>query len=182
MVLEKLGSMLIETIDKIKRAMVVDKKTVEMVVRDLQRALLLADVDVTLVMKISESVRRKALEEETPPGISRRQHLIKVIYDELINLLGGRTTYSIVYKDKPHIIMLVGIQGSGKTTTAAKLANFFKKRGLKVGLISTDTYRPGAFDQLKQLSDKINVPMYYPSKRKDAVKLAKEGINYFKNY
>ena len=123
MVLEKLGSMLIETIDKIKRAMVVDKKTVEMVVRDLQRALLLADVDVTLVMKISESVRRKALEEELPPGISRRQHLIKVIYDELINLLGGRTTYSIVYKDKPHIIMLVGIQGSGKTTTLYSILN-----------------------------------------------------------
>ena len=180
MVLEKLGNMLIETIDKIKRAMIVDKKTVELIVHDLQRALLLADVDVSLVMKISEAVKKKALEEELPSGVSRRQHLIKVIFDELINLLGGKATYSIVYKDKPHIIMLVGIQGSGKTTTAAKLAHFFKKRGLKVGLISTDTYRPGAFEQLKQLADKINVSMYYPSKRKNAIKLAKDGINYFK--
>ncbi|MGQ4914636.1 MAG: signal recognition particle protein Srp54 [Candidatus Asgardarchaeia archaeon] len=182
MVLEKLGQMLYKTIQKISKFAVVDKKAIEEVIRDLQRALLQADVSVDLVMKLSERIRKKAFEVELPPGISRREHLIKIIYDELITLLGGAHVEPYSIKSKPHIIMLVGIQGSGKTTSAAKLAYYFSKQGLKTALVCADTYRPGAFNQLQQLAEKIGVPLYGHPESKDSVKIAKEGIKKFSNY
>ena len=114
-----------------------------------------------------------------PPGISRREHVIKVVYEELTKFVGDKPVPLKVEPGKKKIIMLVGIQGSGKTTHAAKLARYFQKRGLKVGLVAADTYRPGAYAQLQQLATRINVPIYGEAKAKDPVKVAKEGLKQF---
>jgi len=179
MALERLGSTLYEALRKIFRASVVDEAAVKELVRDVQRALLQADVNVQLVLDISKRIEERALKEQLPPGISRREHVIKVVYEELTRFLGEKPVPIKVEPKKKYTIMLVGIQGSGKTTAAAKLARYFQKRGLKPALICADTYRPGAYAQLQQLATKINVPLYGESKAKDPVKIALEGIKQF---
>jgi signal recognition particle subunit SRP54 len=179
MALERLGSTLYEALRKIFRASVVDEAAVKELVRDVQRALLQADVNVQLVLDISKRIEERALKEQLPPGISRREHVIKVVYEELTRFLGEKPIPLKVEPGKKFTIMLVGIQGSGKTTAAAKLARYFQKRGLKPALICADTYRPGAFAQLQQLANRINVPIYGDLKAKDPVKIALEGIRQF---
>jgi len=179
MALERLGSSLYQALKKVFRASVVDEATVKELVRNIQRALLQADVSVKLVLEISKRIEDRALKEKLPPGISRREHVIKVVYEELTRFLGEKPVPIKVELGKKKVIMLVGIQGSGKTTAAAKLARHFQKRGLKAALICTDTYRPGAFAQLKQLADRINVPIYGDPKAKDPVKVAFQGLKHF---
>jgi signal recognition particle subunit SRP54 len=179
MALERLGSTLYEALKKIFRVSIVDEAAVKELVRDVQRALLQADVNVQLVLDISKRIEERALKEQLPPGISRREHVIKVVYEELTRFLGEKPVPLKVEPGKKFTIMLVGIQGSGKTTAAAKLARYFQKRGLKPALICADTYRPGAYAQLQQLANKINVPLYGDSKAKDPVKIALEGIKQF---
>ena len=179
MSLEKLGSSLYDALRKVFRASVVDEATVKELVRDIQRALLQADVNVQLVLGISKSIEDRALKEKVPPGISRREHVIKVVYEELTRFLGDKPIPMKVEPGKRKILMLVGIQGSGKTTAAAKLARYFQKRGLKPALVCGDTFRPGAFAQLQQLASRINVPLYGDLKAKDAVKVVTEGLKQF---
>jgi len=180
--LEKLGSSLYESLKKIFRVSVVDEAAVKELVRDLQRSLLQSDVNVKLVLELSKRIEERALKEKVPPGIPRREHVIKVVYEELTRLLGEKPVPLEVKPSQRNIFMLVGIQGSGKTTTAAKLAKYFQKRGLKTALICTDTFRPGAFAQLKQLADQINVPIYGDEKEKNAEKIALEGLKRLEKY
>ncbi len=179
MALDKLSSSLTDAIKKLFKAGVVDEAAVKELVRDIQRALLQSDVNVQLVLQISKSIEERALKEKVPPGVSRREHVIKVVYEELTKFIGDKPVPLKVEPGKKKTIMLVGIQGSGKTTHAAKLARYFQKRGLKVGLIAADTYRPGAYAQLQQLATRINVPIYGEAKAKDPVKVAKEGFKQF---
>ncbi len=179
MALDRLGSSLTDAIKKLFRASVVDEAAVKELVRDIQRALLQADVNVQLVLDISKRIEERALKEKMPPGISRREHVIKVVYEELTRFVGDKPVPLNVEPGKRRIIMLVGIQGSGKTTTAAKLARFYQKRGLKPALICADTYRPGAFAQLQQLAGRINVPVFGDPKNKDPVKVVSEGLKQF---
>jgi signal recognition particle subunit SRP54 len=179
MALDKLGSSLTSAIKKLFRAGVVDEAAVKELVRDIQRALLQADVNVQLVLEISKRIEERALNEKVPPGISRREHVIKVVYEELTRFVGDKPVPLKVEPGKKKILMLVGIQGSGKTTHAAKLSRYFQKRGIKVGLICADTYRPGAFAQLQQLATRINIPLYGEAKTKDPVKVVKEGLKQF---
>ncbi|MEM3672655.1 MAG: signal recognition particle protein Srp54 [Candidatus Bathyarchaeia archaeon] len=181
MALEHLGSSLYEAIKKIFRASVVDEAAVKELIRDIQRALLQADVNVQLVFDISKRIEEKALKEKVPPGISRREHVIKVVYEELTRFLGDKPVPLKVEPGARKVIMLVGIQGSGKTTAAAKLARYFQKRGLKPALICADTYRPGAYAQLQQLATRINVPVYGELNAKDPVKTALNGLKHFSN-
>src|SRR3972149_8160889 len=170
MALDSLGSSLYGALKKLFRASVVDEAAVKELVRDIQRALLQADVNVKLVLGISRQIEERALKEKVPPGISRREHVIKVVYQELTRFVGDKPVPIKMEPGKKKIIMLVGIQGSGKTTQAAKLARYFQKRGLKPALICADTYRPGAYAQLEQLANRINVPVYGDLKAKDPVK------------
>jgi signal recognition particle subunit SRP54 len=179
MALDRLGSSLTNAIKKLFRAAVVDEAAVKELVRDIQRALLQADVNVQLVLEISKRIEERALKEKMPPGISRREHVIKVVYEELTRFLGEKPVPLNVEPGKRKIIMLVGIQGSGKTTAAAKLAHFYQKRGLKPGLICADTYRPGAFAQLQQLATRLNVPVFGDPKNKDPIKVVSEGLKHF---
>jgi len=179
MALERLGSTLYDAFKKVFRASIVDEASVKELVRDIQRALLQADVNVKLVLDISKRIEDRALKEKVPPGISRREHVIKVVYEELTRFLGEKPVPMKVELGKKNVIMLVGIQGSGKTTAAAKLARYFQKRGLQTALISVDTYRPGAYAQLQQLASRINVPIYGDLKQKDPVKIDREGMKLF---
>ena len=179
MALERLGSSLHAALRKIFRASIVDEAAVKELVRNIQRSLLQADVNVKLVLDISKRIEERALKEKIPPGISRREHVIKVVYEELTRFLGEKPVPMKIEPGKKKIIMLVGIQGSGKTTAAAKLARYFQKRGLKPALICADTYRPGAYAQLQQLANKISVPLYGEPKKKDPVKIAINGLKQF---
>jgi len=167
---------ILQVVSKIKSSVLLDTKELDSIIRELQRALLKADVEVKLVLEISERIKKRFLEEEHPPGFSKKDVLIKILYDELVNLLGGETTEELAIKPIPYKIMLVGIEGSGKTTTAGKIANYFKKKGYRVGLVAADTYRPGAYDQLKMLAESVGVMFYGDPQERDAVSLAKKGI------
>ncbi len=161
-------------------ASVIDEELVKELVKDIQRALLVADVDVNLVMGITKRVEKQALDENLPRGVSRREHIVKVVWDTLAYFLGERTVPLTINPGKPNLVMLVGIQGSGKTTTIGKLARYYQKRGIKTGVICADNFRPGAYSQLKQLAGMSNIPFWGDENGKDAVKLAKKGFSEMK--
>jgi len=179
MALERFGSSIYEALRKVFRAPVVDEATVKELTRDLQRALLQGDVNVQLVLSISKNIEERALKEKVPPGVSRREHVIKVVYEELTRFLGEKPVPLKVEPGKRTVLMMVGIQGSGKTTNTAKLARYFQKRGLKTGLVCADTYRPGAYAQLQQLAARINVPIYGDPANKNPIDIAKKGLENF---
>ncbi|AIF69235.1 signal recognition particle [Palaeococcus pacificus DY20341] len=179
MALENLGKALNSALKKLARSNVVDEAVIKEVVRDIQRALIMSDVNVRLVLDLTKRIQKRALEEKLPPGISRKEHIIKIVYEELTNFL-GKEAKSIEIKEKPTVLLTVGIQGSGKTTSIAKLARYFQKRGYNVGLVCTDTWRPGAYYQLKQLVEPFNIEVFGDPEEKDAIKLAREGVSYFK--
>ncbi len=168
--LESLGESLRETIRKITRATTIDKEVIKEVVKDIQRALLSADVNVQLVLKITKEVERRATEEKPPAGVTARNFIVKIIYEELLNILGPEQQISL----KPQKILMVGLYGQGKTTTCGKLAKYLSKKGIKVDLIACDVHRPAAYDQLLQIGEKINVPVFGIRDEKNAVKIAKE--------
>jgi len=176
MVLDDLGNSLKGTLKKIANAVYVDSKLIKEVVRDIQRALLQADVNVKLVLELSKKIEKRALEEKPPAGMSNREHAIHIVYDELVNILGESRELPM----KKQVIMMVGLYGQGKTTTCGKLAIYFKKKGLRPALIAGDVHRPAAYEQLKQIAEKVEVPFYGDNKEKDAVKVVKEGLDKFK--
>lgn len=176
MVLDDLGNSLKGTLKKIANAVYVDSKLIKEITRDLQRALLQADVNVKLVLELSKKIEKRALEEKPPAGMSSREHVIHIVYDELVDILGDSRELPI----KKQIIMMVGLYGQGKSTTCGKLARYFKKKGLRPALIVGDVHRPAAYEQLKQIAEKVKVPFYGDKKEKDAAKVVKDGLNKFK--
>lgn len=175
-VLEKLGSSLKDTLSKIAKAVFVDDTLINELVKDIQRALLQADVNVKLVFAISSQIKKRIKEETTPPGLTKKEHLIHIVYEELVNLLGGERAEPALSSDKPHKIMMVGLFGSGKTTTTGKLARYYHKRGHKVGLLGLDVWRPAAMDQLQQVAAQATVPALILKGEKNPLKI----IDYFK--
>jgi signal recognition particle subunit SRP54 len=180
--LESLGRSLNEAIKKIFRVTIVDEEAIKELIRDLQRSLLQADVNVNLVMEISEKIKERALKEPIPSGISKKEHIIEVLYEELTKFLGEKPAQVQIQPGKTHVIMLVGIQGSGKTLTSVKIARFYQKRGMKVALICADTFRPGAFEQLKQLADIYAIPVHGDSNPigKSPESIIMDGLEKFK--
>ncbi|MEK6853383.1 MAG: signal recognition particle receptor subunit alpha [Nanoarchaeota archaeon] len=169
MVLEKLGDSLKNTLSKITNSIFVDEKLINELVKDIQRALLQSDTNVQLVFDLSKKIKERAA-EKTPHGITQREHLVKVVYEELTGFL-GKEAHEIKIAKKPTQIMLVGLFGSGKTTTAGKLAKFYKKRGYKVAVMQTDTWRPAAYDQLEQLAKSAGVDFLGIKKEKDPLNI-----------
>jgi signal recognition particle subunit SRP54 len=157
---------------------VIDEAAIKEFVRDLQRSLIQADVNVRLVLSVTESVQKRALEEKPLAGMTRKDQLVKILYEELERFLGGDQRFQIS-KDRVNIIVMLGIQGSGKTTTVSKLARFYAKKGFKVGVVAADTFRPGAITQLKTLLQPIGVEVYSEEKESDSVKVALHGKQYF---
>ncbi|NPE29201.1 signal recognition particle protein [Methanococcoides sp. SA1] len=172
MVMDKLGSSLQDALKKLVGAGRIDERTVTEVVKDIQRALLQADVNVKLVMQMSSHIKERALKEEVPSGMNPREHVIKIVYQELISIVGRSADIPL----KPQTIMMIGLQGSGKTTTTSKLSRYFQRKGLKPAVVCADTFRPGAYQQLKTLCDKLNVPFYGEVDNPDAVGIVKRGL------
>ncbi|MCX8200736.1 MAG: signal recognition particle protein Srp54 [Candidatus Caldarchaeum sp.] len=175
-----LGRTLKDVFSRFLSAPSADKAAVEELVRGIQRSLLMADVKVELVQKLSERIRQRAFSEKLPPGVSRKDNIAKIVYEELTALLGEKPAKFSTAGKKPYVIMLLGIQGAGKTTTAAKLANYLKVEGYKVGVVCADTYRPAAFQQLKQLLEPRQIPVYGEPSNNDPVKIAANGLQFFK--
>jgi signal recognition particle subunit FFH/SRP54 (srp54) len=138
MVLDDLGSSLRGTLDNLRGKSRLDEDDVQEVVKQIQRSLLEADVEVDLVMELSDAIKSRALDEEPPGGTSARDHVLKIVYEELVELVGDSTELPL----ESQTILLAGLQGSGKTTTAAKMAWWFAKKGLRPAIIQTDTFRP----------------------------------------
>lgn len=156
---------------KIMGSTAIDKKFVEEMVRDIQRALIKADVNVKQVKEISEAIKKRALSEEVPEFFDAREQVLRIVYEELLKGIGEGLEIPL----KKARIMLVGLQGSGKTTTAVKLAKFFKDRGLKSAVVAGDTWRPAAYEQLKQLAEANSIP-FYGEKGKNAIEVIKKAL------
>ena len=157
--LDGLKNSLSDAIKKIVKSSGIDEELIKELSKDVQRALLQSDVNVRLVLEITKHLEERALNEIPPPGLSRKDHIIKILYDELSKLLGNESDFDFKPGTQNKIILL-GIQGSGKTTVASKLAKFLSRQGYKVGVIGADTYRPGALVQLKTMCEKSNVEVY----------------------
>jgi signal recognition particle subunit SRP54 len=170
--LGKIGEGLRGLLKKIAGKGSIDEKAVDEIIKDIQRTLISGDVEVKLVFELSRRIRERAL-QKPPAGITVKEHVIKTVYDEMVALLGVQPAEIPV---KPTRILLIGLFGSGKTTTAGKLALFYQKRGLKVGLIGCDVHRPAAPEQLKQIADKIHVNCYIDKAEKDATRILRKGI------
>ena len=151
------------------------QKAVDEFIRDLQRELIKSDVNVRLVRDLTRKIRERALREEPPPGASRRDWFIKIVYEELSELFGGDREPQVLPPKTPWIMMLVGVQGSGKTTTAGKLALYYARRGYKVGLVAADTFRPGAYEQLRTLALKAGA-MFHGASKGDPAEIAERGV------
>ena len=172
MVLDDLGSSLRGTLDNLRGKSRIDKEDVDEIVKQIQRSLLQADVDLELVQDLSDRIRDRALDEEPPAGTTPRDWVLRIVYEELVDLVGDSTEIPL----EPQTIMLVGLQGSGKTTTAAKMAWWFSKKGLRPAIIQTDTFRPGAYDQSKQMAERAEVEFYGDPDADDPVQIARDGL------
>src|SRR3989344_6746913 len=180
MVLEKLSDSLKETFHKITKAIFVDEKLINELVKDLQRALLQSDTNVQLVFDLSKKIKERA-KENAPPGLTKKEQLVKIVYEELTSFLGKESS-EIKINKKPTQILLVGLVGSGKTTTAGKLAKFYKKRGLKIAVMQTDTWRPAAYEQLEQLAKLAGVDFLGIKAEKDPLAIYLSFEHKIKDY
>jgi len=178
--LETVGRSLTDAVRKLLRMPNVDEKAIKELVKDLQRTLLQADVNVELVLQLSKTVEDRSLKANLPPGITRREHVVKVLYEEMTKFVGQDAAKVEVQPGVFRKLMLVGIQGTGKTTSSVKLARFFQKRGLRVGIVGADTYRPGALDQLKQLAATVEIPVYGEPGNKKPEDIARHGLDHYR--
>jgi signal recognition particle subunit SRP54 len=173
MVLDDLGSSLRGALDSLRGKSRLSEEDVQDIVREIQRSLLQADVDVSLVMDLSERIEGRALEEEPPAGTSARDHVLRIVYEELVDLVGDSTEIPL----EEQTILLAGLQGSGKTTTAAKMAWWFSTKGLRPAVIQTDTFRPGAYEQAAEMAGRAEVDFYGDPDADDPVEIAREGLD-----
>ncbi len=176
MVLDALGDALRNTLRKIAGASHISPELIKELVKDIQRALIQSDVNVRLALELSKTIEYRALEEKAPAGMTGREHVVRIVHQELVKAIGESRSLKL----GPQKIMLVGLYGQGKTTTTGKLGKHFKKKGLNLGLIAADVHRPAAFDQLSQIGEQVQVPVFGSSDNKDAGKVVKEGLEEFK--
>ncbi len=166
--LEKLGIAIKKATDKISNALFLDKNLIDSIIRELQRALIEADVNILLIKELSDKIKKTAYDEKIK-GIDKKEHLIKALHDELISILGEKKELNLKEKGQTRILMC-GLYASGKTTTTAKLGNYFQKRGKKVALISLDIWRPAAKEQLIQLGKENNLNVFSVEENDSAIK------------
>ncbi|HEV8387777.1 MAG TPA: signal recognition particle receptor subunit alpha [Nitrososphaera sp.] len=193
---EKLRDDLRTALNKIVKASDINEELIDSLCRDIQRALLMSDVKVTLVKSITDTLKERALKEQPPKGLSRKDHIVTILYGELAKMLGysgeviqsidktqedGQSAATSFFKPgKTNVVLMLGIQGSGKTTVTGKLSRWLTKHGYRVGIVGADTWRPGALTQLKMNCSRINVEVYGDETNKDAVAIARNGLEHFK--
>ncbi|MGC9037669.1 MAG: signal recognition particle receptor subunit alpha [Candidatus Micrarchaeia archaeon] len=173
-----LGQGLRLAIAKLTGAVVIDAKTIKEFNKELQKALLSADVDVDTVFELTKRIEEAALGEKVPKGVSQKDYIINLLYKELVNMLGGE---AYVPELSPKRILLLGLYGSGKTTTAAKLAKYYQDRGLSSGLIACDVSRPAAYEQLETLAKQAGVGFFGIKGERDVEKIVKKALEALKD-
>lgn len=177
--LGNLGKNLTKTMKKLAGMAIIDEEVVKDVIKDIQRALIQADVNIKLVLNLSKTIEARALNEEPPKGVTPKEHVIKIVYEELVHLLGEKAK-EVEIEKKPYKILFVGLQGSGKTTTIGKIARYLQKKGFNPAIICTDTWRPAAYEQLLQLTHNLNLFLYGDPDNKNPLDLANKGLKEFK--
>ena len=177
MAFEGLSSRLQEIIRKMKGEERITESNMKEMLREVKLALLEADVNYKIVKEFISNIQEKALGQEVMKSLKPGEQVVKIVKDELVQLLGGTESKLNISPNPPTIIMLVGLQGSGKTTTAGKLANLLRKQGKKPLLVACDVYRPAAIKQLQVVGGQLNIPVYSEENSKDVVAIAKRAIN-----
>ena len=177
MAFEGLSSRLQEITRKIKGKARITESDLKEMLREVKLALLEADVNYKIVKEFIASIHDKALGQDVLKSLTPGQQVIKIVKDELVELLGGTESKISFSPNPPTILMLVGLQGSGKTTTAGKLANLLRKQGKKPLLVACDVYRPAAIKQLQVVGGQLNIPVFANETSKDVVHIAKQAIN-----
>ena len=177
MAFEGLSSRLQEITRKIRGKARITESDLKEMLREVKLALLEADVNYKIVKDFIETIRQKALGQDVLKSLTPGQQVVKIVKDELVELLGGTESKVNFTPNPPTVIMLVGLQGSGKTTTAGKLANLFRKQGKKPLLVACDVYRPAAIEQLKVVGKQLNIPVFINEASKDVVHIAKQAVS-----
>jgi signal recognition particle subunit SRP54 len=172
-----LGEGLRKAIAKLRGATIIDLKTIREFNKELQRAMISSDVDVSLVASFTKRIEEAATKEKLPEGVTAKDYITNMVYEELVKLMGRGYEPEII----PKRVLLVGMYGSGKTTTSAKLAKFYQDRGLSVGLICCDVSRPAAYEQLETLAKQVNVQFFGIKSEKNAGSIVKEGLKAMKD-
>ena len=177
MAFEGLSSRLQEITRKLKGQARISESDLKEMLREVKLALLEADVNYKIVKQFINTIQEKALGQDVLKSLTPGQQVIKIVKDELVELLGGTESKINFTPNPPTVIMLVGLQGSGKTTTAGKLANLLRKQGKKPLLVACDVYRPAAIKQLQVIGNQLNIPVYANENSKDVVHIAKQAMN-----
>ena len=177
MAFEGLSSRLQDITRKIRGKSRITESDLKEMLREVKLALLEADVNYKIVKEFISTIQEKALGEEVLKSLTPGQQVVKIVKDEMIELLGGTESKINFTPNPPTIIMLVGLQGSGKTTTAGKLANLIRKQGKKPLLVACDVYRPAAIKQLQVVGAQLNIPVFANEQSKDVVHIAKQAVN-----
>ncbi|MBR3672954.1 MAG: signal recognition particle protein [Clostridia bacterium] len=177
MAFEGLSSKLQDFTRKLKGKARITESDLKEMLREVKLALLEADVNYKIVKEFTATIQEKALGQDVLKSLTPGQQVIKIVKDELVELLGGTESKINFTPNPPTVIMLVGLQGSGKTTTAGKLANLLRKQGKKPLLVACDVYRPAAIKQLQVVGSQLNIPVYSNETTKDVVRIAKEAYN-----
>lgn len=176
--LEKLSEGLKEALGKLTRSGYIDKKVLDELAKDIQKTLLSGDVDLILTQNLTKRIEERALNEKPKAGMTPKEHVTKIVYEELVNLVGKKPEIMM----KPGKIMFIGLYAAGKTTSIGKLAKYYQKVGLRPALIGCDIHRPAAMDQLSQLASQVNVPYYAPKDVKNPIEILKNGFDKLKKY
>ena len=177
MAFEGLSSKLQEITRKLSGKARITESDLKEVLREVKLALLEADVNYKIVKEFISTIEEKALGQDVLKSLTPGQQVVKIVRDELVSLLGGEESKINITPNPPTIIMLVGLQGSGKTTTAGKLANILRKKGKNPLLVACDVYRPAAIQQLQVVGKQLNIPVYSNETTKDVVQIAKQAMN-----
>lgn len=180
MVLETLGTKIVKALQSLTNQVVVDETALEAALKEVARALLEADVNVKQVSELRQRVKNRVRLAELPPGTNRRRLIHKTVFEELCRMLDPGIPPYRPQRGQSNVIMFVGLQGNGKTTSCVKVAYFYKRKGYRTGLVCADTFRAGAFDQLRQNATRARVPFYGRYGETDAVKVASEGVERFR--
>ena len=177
MAFEGLSAKLQEVTRKLRGKARITESDLKEMLREVRLALLEADVNYAIVKEFINTIQEKALGQDVLKSLTPGQQIIKIVKDELVELLGGTESKINFTPNPPTIIMLVGLQGSGKTTTAGKLANLLRKQGKKPLLVACDVYRPAAIKQLQVVGGQLNIPVYANETTKDVVKIARQAVD-----